>query len=177
MSAVSPRLKGIKHWFVAHCQSAREASASQHLEAQQFEVYLPKVWGTVRKEGLQCKVPMPLFPCYLFVRFDPAKQSGSAIRCTKGVVGLVKFGDFPAVVPDAVIGALKEGEGKDGIHLNEDAVFHMGEAVRIVGGPFAGAVATVAGENQSNGSSVYVLMELLSRVNRLNVSKKFLEHV
>lgn len=54
------------------------------------------------------KYKVPLFPGYLFVRFDWQKIHSSAITAFSGAYGLIRFGDKePMVVPDEVIEKIK----------------------------------------------------------------------
>lgn len=154
-------------WFVAHCRSSQELSAQERLEQQGFGVYLPLV-RSVRRDALA-----PLFPCYMFVRFDPLKQSAAVIRATRGVVGLVRFGSVNAVVPDAIVAALRQMEDEDGVHAGVERGFEVGELVRLKDGPLAGLLARVA--ERDGGGRIVLLMDVLGRVNRLSVLRSDVE--
>ena len=161
-----------RQWFVAQCRSSQEEVASEALLAQRFEVYLPRVW----EERRAAEVAVPLFPCYLFVRFNPARVSSAPIRSTRGVVGLVRFGDLPAVVPDDLIAALKQGEGSDGVfRMSGPPPLRAGERVVVASGPFAGCLATVA--EAERGARVLVLLDALLRLNRVSLPREMLDRV
>lgn len=148
-------------WFVAHCRSSREVAARDHLGQQGFGVYLPLT------------ATEPLFPCYLFVHFDPAKKSAATIRSTRGVVGLVQFGGRNAIVPDTLVAALRRGEDANGLHASMENGYEVGELVRMRGGPLEGLLARIA--ERDSGGRVVLLMEVLGRINRLTVARNAVE--
>lgn len=53
--------------------------------------------------------PQPMFPNYIFVRFDPEVVHTTAIKATRGISTLISFGGLPSVVPDSVITQLSQG--------------------------------------------------------------------
>jgi transcriptional antiterminator RfaH len=163
--AAKRRNRNRQVWFVAHCKLRQEGRANEHLLDQGFGVYLPLVW--VDRRGAE--IAQPLFPGYLFVRFNPSRKSASLVRCTRGVIGLVKFGDIAAVVPDELVESIKSLE-QDGVHPNPRREFRKGDKVRL--GPglgvFSGLLAEVA---SGGGNRVIVLFEALGRFNRLNVAR------
>jgi transcriptional antiterminator RfaH len=92
--------------YFAACrtQSQREAFAAGHLEARGFEVFLPR---NETRRAVQ-----PLFLGYIFVRIVDRWR---AIERTFGVLGLIKFGETPARVPDREIEALRARMNANGI--------------------------------------------------------------
>ena len=76
----------MSRWYVVHTQANGEERARANLERQGFEVYLPRYLKHRRHARRTGPVRRPLFPCYLFVRFDRARtpwilqRSGSRPR-------------------------------------------------------------------------------------------------
>ena len=111
-----------------------------------------------------------LFPRYIFIRLDPKRRSTAPVRSTRGVVGLVRFGGQPAVVPDAVMDALREREDADsGLHLDNRPLFNAGEPIKLVDGPLSGMEGVFT--QQDGDKRVIVLLELLGKANKVTVSR------
>jgi transcriptional antiterminator RfaH len=160
-------------WFAVCCKPRQESVAEENLARQGFRVYLPRI--SIRKyaRGQWRNRIEALFPRYVFVQLDPQLQSTTSIRSTRGAVGLVKFGNRAAAVPDAVIGDLLERQEKaSGLHLYCPAEFQRGEAIRMVDGPLAG-IEGVFSEPDGN-LRVIVLLELLGKANEVKVSRDWI---
>lgn len=147
-------------WGVVNTHPHRERQAVLNLERQSFVVYLPRFARIVRHARRTSEVERPLFPGYLFVGIDPQTTAWRPIASTVGVRGIVKFGDRPALVDDGFVAALRARE-RDGLIVLPDRPFEPGESVRVIGGPFAGAVAQVLAGRDSE--RVVVLLELLKK--------------
>jgi transcriptional antiterminator RfaH len=107
-----------------------------------------------------------LFPCYLFVAFDRQSQRWRCISSTVGVNRILCNGDEPAVVADAVIEALRQREGKNGlIELPKAPAFAAGDKVRLVKGAFGDCIGLF--EGMRDKERVSVLLDLLGRKVRL----------
>jgi transcriptional antiterminator RfaH len=76
----------------------------------------------------------PLFPCYLFARFDFELEC-ARLRYTRGLQGVVCFGDQPAIVPEWLITELKQRCELGPVELPERRLL-PGEPVLVVDGPF-----------------------------------------
>ena len=104
-----PALAGNERWFLVHALPKCEAKAELRLKAQGFCCYMPLFEKTVRHARKLRTVRAPLFPRYLFVILDLARDSWSPIRSTIGVSRL--FTDQagrPVAVPVGVVESLIE---------------------------------------------------------------------
>jgi transcriptional antiterminator RfaH len=152
-------------WFAVYTQPHKELLAVQHLRNQNFEVYLPQYQKLSRRAG---KAPgivaAPLFPRYLFAGIDTGTQRWRSVNGTRGVIGLVMFGDTPIPVPEAVIAEIRSREDETGyIRLNPPG-FRRGQALRIVEGPMADTEALF--EEAVDGDRAILLISLLGRMVR-----------
>ena len=156
------------NWYAVHTKTRQEVTAEKNLQRQGFETYAPKIRLRRRKRDKWAKVVEPLFPRYLFIRVDPDQHSLAPVRSTLGVSGLVQFGHRLQPVPEAVIAYLKQSEDPRTGQYHADQWPHRpGNAVDILGGPFAGLTGifqAVAGDDRA-----MVLIELLGRYNRIDV--------
>ncbi len=158
-----------RHWHAVHTRPHHEAYAEVNLARQGFETYLPRYLRRCRHARKTEMVPRPLFPRYLFVRLDSARDQWRAIHSTFGVNHLVLAGEIPALVPDAVLTEIRAREdGKGFVKLGLAAGIAPGSPVRVTDGIFAearGILERIAGEGR-----VAVLLGLLGRQVRVHVS-------
>ena len=80
----------------------------------------------------------PIFPRYLFIRLNDETDNWGPIRSTKGVVNLVRFGGYPARVPENLVTALRDREDQTGAQMLPEPELEDGDRVRIVEGLLAG---------------------------------------
>ncbi|WP_244563518.1 transcription termination/antitermination NusG family protein [Pantoea rodasii] len=75
----------MENWYVAQTKWAQEKYAQQHLTEQGVTCLLP-VFSRVRLRNGRVRgvTPQPLFPGYLFVRFDPEVVHTTSIKGTRG---------------------------------------------------------------------------------------------
>jgi transcriptional antiterminator RfaH len=149
-------------WYVIHTKPRQEAVAEANLRRQDFETYLPWFKRTCRRSGKWVDVIEPLFPRYLFARFDPYATSIAPIRSTFGVTKLVSFGNRLSPLPDEVVQVLRLREDSDtGLHTLERGLFEKGDEIVIASGPFEGLVGVY--QATSGRERVSVLLDLLGR--------------
>ena len=164
---------GIDCWYAVCCKPRQEAVAEENLLRQGFHVYLPRIRIRQRRRGHWIDAVEVLFPRYIFIRVDPERRSTATVRSTRGVVGLVRFGGQPAVVPDAVMDSLRRREdAASGMHQDNRPLFSAGETVKLVEGPLAGMEAVFT--EQDGDKRVILLLELLGKANRVTVSRDWI---
>ena len=150
------------HWYAVQTKAHAEIKASEHLQRQGFQVYLPRYLKRRRHARVIDAVVAPLFPRYLFVKIDIAAQRWRSIQSTVGVSRLVYQGEYPAVVPDCVLGQIKAREDSRGIiQIDHQVTFASGDKIRVVDGAFADSVGLF--DRMSDDERVTVLLELLGR--------------
>ncbi|MEO5342425.1 MAG: transcription/translation regulatory transformer protein RfaH [Gammaproteobacteria bacterium SHHR-1] len=147
-------------WYLIHSKPRQEFRALENLQAQGFHCYLPQLRvERLRRKRLQW-FDEPLFPRYLFIRLggDDTPQDWSPIRSTLGVSRLVRFGDEPARVDDALIAFLQQREAKQNA---PEPLFKAGERVQLTSGPFAGFEGVF--QMSSGEQRALVLIEFLNK--------------
>lgn len=160
-------------WYAVYTQAGKERLAAQHLRNQGFEVYLPEYQKLRRHAGRTDVVATALFPRYLFAGLDIDHQRWRSVNGTRGVVGLVMFGDKPIAVPTAVIDEIRSREDGTGyVRLNGPA-FQRGQALRIVEGPMTDTQAIF--EEQVDGNRAILLVSLLGRMVRTRMPLRQVE--
>jgi transcriptional antiterminator RfaH len=126
----------MNRWYVIRTKVGCEHLAEERLTDQDYLVYLPRLITRRRRFGRRTQVVSPLFPQYLFLQLAVGIQNLAPAKSTKGVLGLVRFGEEYAVVPQPVIDGLRRHEDP-AVQLRriEDALRPQSR-VRITGGAF-----------------------------------------
>ena len=114
----------MEHWLTFCCKPRQELVAQENLLQQSFRVHFPLIKVKKRRQGKWVDVVEALFSRYTFIQINPFKSSISPVRSTRGVVGLVSFGEQPAVVADDVMGALfRRADQDSGLHQDNHPFF------------------------------------------------------
>lgn len=156
-------------WYVIHTKARQERVASEHLGRQDYEVHMPLIRLPKRRRGRWREVVEPLFPGYLFVHLDLKRRNTSSIRSTRGVIGLVRFGNEPQPVPSLLVERLMAAQTDREGAISQEHLFEPGDRVEIVAGPLAGLQAVFLAS--SGEERAHLLLELLGRSNRVLVSR------
>ena len=160
-------------WFAVHTQPGKEPLAARELRNQDFAVYLPQYQKLRRHAGKSAIVAAPLFPRYLFAGIDTQTQRWRSVNGTRGVVGLVMFGETPIPVPEPVLAEIRAREDETGfIRLNAPG-FRRGQPLRIVEGPMADTQALF--EEAVDGDRAILLVSLLGRMVRTRMPLRQVE--
>ena len=158
------------NWYCVHTRPLKEQHVASFLEERLgLESYFPQLRRQRTIRRVRRMVTGPLFPRYLFCRFDLGSHYRS-VRYAPEIVDVVSFGQRPAVVGDAMIAELKgwAGEAVDLITLQPD--FQPGDRVEIIDGPMRGLPAVIL--HCSNDSDrVAVLLSILECGAQMNISR------
>lgn len=129
-------------WFCIKAKPRQENVAVRNLRALgEVEVVFPKLRRTRRGHEKNKVVVEPLFPGYVFLRFDPQEYHGS-VRSTRGVLHLVSRNDRPVEVDASVIEELR-ALGPDATLSMLDEELKIGAKVRVIRGIFSGSEGEV----------------------------------
>jgi transcriptional antiterminator RfaH len=152
----------MEHWYVVQSQPRAEARAVHHLIRQGYDAYLPRYLKRRRHARKIDVVATPLFPRYLFVRFDVNAVRWRAIRSTMGVTHLVCQGDLPTPAPDGIVEGIRAREDELGfVSMAPDVPFRKGEMVRICDGALAEQLGLF--EGVTDEQRVILLLDVLGR--------------
>ena len=129
-----PRV-GSLPWFALQIRSRYEKIAATLLRGKGYELFLPlyksrRCWSDRIKE-----LELPLFPGYLFCRFDPLDRL--PILVTPGVIQVVGIGRNPAPVDDAEITNIQTAV-QSGLPRQPWPFLQVGQRVKVKRGPLQG---------------------------------------
>jgi transcription antitermination factor NusG len=133
--AVARPMDGRLPWFALHVRTRHEAGVAAHLQGMGFEDFLPLYKTRTRWSDRTKEVLTPLFPGYLFCRFDP--QNRLPILKTPGVIQVVGYSRQPIPVEETEIEAI-QALVASGIPSQPWPFLEVGEKVRIQSGPLRG---------------------------------------
>jgi transcriptional antiterminator RfaH len=153
---------------VAHTQPHAENRAVANLQRQGFGTYLPRYQKRRRHARKVEIVAAPVFPRYVFVAIDPARQRWLSIRSTVGISRLVCQGDKPLPVPTGIVEALRARHDEAGfLRLMAPPGLKVGDKVRVLDGAFEEALGLL--EAVSDDERVTILLDLLGRKVRVTL--------
>jgi len=126
---------GNSAWYALSVAPRKEKIIAHTLRTKGFEDFLPLYSSSRQWSDRIKKLERPLFPGYVFCRFDP--QARGPIVMTPGVMAIVGFGKLPEPIPDSEISALQTvcRVGLDAIPYPNPKV---GSRVRMLEGPLKG---------------------------------------
>ena len=155
-----------KSWFLAQLKPNCANIAKRNLKQQGFDTFLPLEEETRRRNHKFVTTLRPLFPGYIFVAFDVARDFWRAVNSTHGITRLVSFGKEPTAVPLDLVSQLMlrcDAEGR----LLPSELLNPGDQVMLAKGPFANFMAEV--ETMAPDRRVWVLMEIMGKQTRVAV--------
>ena len=123
-------------WYAVRVQSKFETVANTVLSGKGYETFLPRYTARRRWSDRVKEVELPLFPGYLFCRFDLGAYA-PPILTTPGVIGIVSAGRTPLPVADEEIDAV-QAVIRSGLPTQPWPFLTAGSLVLIEHGPLAG---------------------------------------
>ncbi|MDH5692161.1 MAG: transcription/translation regulatory transformer protein RfaH [Gammaproteobacteria bacterium] len=163
----------MRHWYLVLSKPRGEEQASENLQRQGYETYVPRVLGKRRRNRKTYPAILPLFPRYLFIHLEPGVDNWAPIRSTRGVITLVRFGMMPNPVPDELIELLKSGENTMGYHVPQVRTINVGDKIRITEGVMEGYEGIC---NAKTGRErVEILLDIVGKSTRVSLSQDQVE--
>lgn len=161
-------LSGIR-WFALQVHARKESFVASQLENQGIECFLPR-YKSLRKWSDRMKeVELPLFPSYLFSRFD--FQNRRPIVTTSGILQIVGNGRIAIPIADEEISAIQAAV-RSGLPHQPWPFIEVGERVRVTYGTLAGLEGILV--NFKGDHRVVLSVSLLQRSVALEVELAWL---
>ncbi len=127
-------------WYALRIRSRFEQCAAKHMKDKGYEEFLPLSKSTRRWSDRMKTLAIPLFPGYLFCKFDI--QDRLPILIVPGVLSIVEIGNTPAMIPESQIASLQQVVAS-GMQCGPWPFVHVGQSVSVERGPLAGLKGTV----------------------------------
>ncbi|NOY15181.1 MAG: transcription termination/antitermination factor NusG [bacterium] len=156
-------------WYVIHTYSGHEYKVANQIKQRAqtlelvdkiFEVIIPTQEKILIKQGKKHQINERVFPGYILVRMILDDNTWLAVRTTQGVTGFVGAGNQPIPLPEKEVKAIKK------LMISETpkfkTKFSVGEAVKIIDGPFSDFLGTIESIDEEKGK-VRVLVLFFGR--------------
>ena len=156
-------------WYVIHVKTGYESRVKQALEQRIkslsvedkiFDIIVPMRETVVVKKGKKSKIKEKVFPGYVLVRMIMDDDSWLVVRTTEGTTGFVGAGLKPTPISDREVDAIMKFVQQEQPKFK--AKFSIGEAVKIIEGPFADFLGTIQAIDEEKGK-VRVLVSIFDR--------------
>lgn len=156
-------------WYVVHTYSGHEnkvaAAVKQRAEAMHltdfiFDVLVPTKDTVTVKRGKKEEIKEKIFPGYILVRMSLTDDSWLAVRTTPGVTAFVGIGNKPTPLTDREVEAIMKFSQLAAPKFKSS--FSVGEAVKIVDGPFADFLGSIESIDDTRGK-LKVLVSIFGR--------------
>lgn len=173
-SVLMSKEKGVEmqRWYAIKTRPREEDRADENLKAWGVEAFAPHI----RKQrfnqftGKPTTFSQPLFPGYIFARFDAASLLHK-VQYTRGVQVVVSFNNLPVTIEDEVIELIKSQVGDDGfIRLGGD--LKRGDKVTIKDGTLEG-LSGIFDSHMNDKRRVMVLLTVINYQASVVVEKDF----
>ena len=153
-----------KEWFVLQFKPNSHHLAAKNLNRQGFGTFLPLDDSTSQRLSRFKNTTKPLFPGYMFIKFDRAESEWHKINSTYGVSRLITFNSILKSIPTIFVDHLMKRYDLSGKLLPIQKL-KKGDEVRVLKGPFANFIATV--EKYEADQRILILMDLMGRKTKL----------
>lgn len=153
-------------WYALQLRTRWESSTADLLCNKGYEVFLPTSKTVKQVRGRATAAESPLFPGYVFCRFDVCNRL--PILVTPGVIAVVGRGRVPIPVEDYEIEALQKAVST-GLQVEPWPYLEVGQVVRIEDGALAGLEGILSGFKGSH--RIVLSVSLLRRSVALEIDR------
>jgi len=153
-----------EEWFILQFKANSHLLAAKNLNRQGFETFLPLHNTTSRKLSRFINTSKPLFPGYMFIKFDKAESQWHKINNTYGVSRLITFNSLLESIPTKFVDSLMKRYNLSGKLLPIQKL-KKGDQVKILEGPFANFIANI--EKYETDQRICILMDLMGRKTKI----------
>lgn len=146
-------------WHVARTEPRAEFIAAEALTRDGYDVFFPLVIEPNSDKG---NAETPLFPGYIFLRFNSDNGGWPSFLGTHRIAGWVKFGGEIPSLPDSEITDLRDRLESINEHGGFVSALKPGELVDVISGNMQ-CLATVVEGSKSSQGRVKVLLQFMGR--------------
>ena len=156
-------------WYVVHTYSGHEnkvaANLKQRIETMKlsdkiFDIIVPTRNIVHVRHGKKEEQKEKIFPGYILVKMILDDTSWLAVRTTQGVTAFVGAGNKPTPISEKEVETILKFMQMEAPKYK--ASFSVGEAVKIVDGPFADFLGTIDNIDEEKGK-IKVLVSIFGR--------------
>jgi transcription antitermination factor NusG len=150
--------RATNQWHALHTRYQTEKAVTHALSSKGHHVFLPLYAATHLWRGRPKQLQLPLFPGYVFIQGGIDRQL--QILSTPGIIGIVKSGGLPGVVPAEQIAAVRRIV-ETSPRVEPHSFLQYGDRVMITSGSLRGIEGILL--RTKGAFRVVVSMEMLGR--------------
>ncbi|MBI4823976.1 MAG: hypothetical protein HY805_07100 [Nitrospirae bacterium] len=162
------------NWYAVYTKPKQEARVSRNLSMANIEVFNPLLKRVRFIRQRYQEVIQPLFPCYIFARFD-LRYSSRLVRYSRGVKSIVGSRNAPLPVAEEIIQTIKDRTDANGMVLVMPEI-KPGDFVKIADGPLRGLKGIFERE-MPDRERVMVLLSTIEYQARVLIEREALEGI
>lgn len=155
-----------EQWYALQLRTRWESSTAELLAGKGYQTFLPTYKTLKRVRGKSCEASSPLFPGYVFCRFDAHRRL--PVLLTPGVIAVVGRGRIPVPVEDSEIDAIQKVVST-GLQAEPWPYLEVGQLVRIDNGALCGVQGILIGFKGAR--RIVVSVSLLRRSVALEIDR------
>lgn len=159
----------VAKWYIVHTYSGHEEKVAKTLRQrvetmgfakQIFDIIVPTRNTIKVSQGKKETVKERIFPGYVLIKMVLTDESWLLVRTTPGVTAFIGAGNKPTPISEKEVEAIKKFmEMEEPLYK---ASFSMGEAVKIIDGPFADFLGSIDSIDETKGK-LKVLVSIFGR--------------
>ncbi len=158
-------------WFVVHTFSGHEQKAKKYLESAIVNAGLEGKFGdilvpteevTEMKQGKRSTMTRKFLPSYILVQMELDKTTQELVVSTPGVTNFVGGGGKPRPLKENEVERIVGQINRSRTEEDTDFPFQVGDAVKVIDGPFADFSGTVSEVNYER-RKVKVMVSIFGR--------------
>ena len=155
------------NWYLLQTKPHAHVTACENLRRQGFDVFLPLMVGTKKKNGNFLDIKQPLFPGYLFMGTSIDPVPWKSVNGTRGLSKAVTLDGIYRPLCTHIIEGLQNRCDEYGV-LRRLSDIVAADRVKIERGPFAEFICTV--ENIKDNKRAWVLIDTLQQQIKAEIS-------
>lgn len=167
--------ESIEKWYPIRTKNNQEDVAAFNLSRLNLEVLNPKLKQQKLVWGIPKDILKPLFPAYIFAKFNPIKYL-STIQYARGVKQVLRFGESLVPIEDEIMQEISSRLNSNGYAEIQQKEISAGSKVTIEDGIFSGLNGIFERE-LSDQKRVVVLLNLMGVQTQLTMGKQFIKPV
>jgi transcriptional antiterminator NusG len=178
-----------KHWYAVHTYAGQEEKIKQNLERRIealgladriAHVLVPTEDETKMRGNKKVVVKRKVFPGYVLVEMEMDDETWHFIRQTVGVTGFLGQAtgtSKPMPLQESEVTSwIGGGEDGEAATRKQTKLFHKGERVNIIGGPFAGSEGRIEDINLKS-EKLTVMIPIFGRETRVDLDFSLVERI
>jgi len=156
-------------WYVVHTYSGHENKVKIQLESRIklfdvadsiVDIFVPTQEKIEIRDGKKTEITERIFPGYILVKMILTDKTWSVVQHTPGVTAFVGTTQRPKPISDDEVESIRRFSQQEAPQYK--AKFSVGEALKIIDGPFADFIGTVDSIDEEKGK-LQILVSIFGR--------------